>query len=124
LVGPVRDGVGVTFALFDDNFAAHPKVVPLSDGAFRLHASAILYSARHLTDGVVHKTLVRTLIPTYRASYVQELTKAGMWVKTSDGFRIHDYLEWNKSRETILAERERKREAGKRGAQRRWKNDD
>jgi hypothetical protein len=38
----------------------------------------------------------------------------------SQGWEIHDYLEWNRSKEQIDAERERKRKAGRKGAEKRW----
>jgi hypothetical protein len=43
----------MAYAKFDDGFADHPKNRALSDGAFRLHVSGILHSARWLTDGAV-----------------------------------------------------------------------
>ena len=110
----------MTWANFDDNFADHPKVLALSDGAFRLHTSGILYSARYLTDGVVPLAVAQRLTPTYRAAYLSELVSAGLWTLSEGGYHIHDYLQWNRSRDQILNERARKSEVGKRGAKRRW----
>lgn len=115
----------MTWANFDDNFADHPKVSGLTDGAFRLHTSGILYCARYLTNGVVPVSQVPRLTPTYKSAYVTELCGGGdpLWHLESDGYHIHDYLQWNRSREQILSERRRKSEAGRRGARRRWNDE-
>lgn len=122
-MGRESDGIGVTFALFDDNFADHPKVVVLSDGAFRLHASGIIYCARHLTDGVVLKVKVKALTPEYKPSHLKELVDAGLWHRHPEGYEIHDYLEWNNSKAQIQARRDSKKAAGKKGAKNRWHKD-
>lgn len=82
----------------DDNFADHPKVDGLSDGAFRLHVSAMCYAAKHKTDGAIPPERIPRLMPRFKQTYVTELIKAGLWVQHDDGQRIHDYLDWNKSR--------------------------
>lgn len=108
----------------DDNFADHPKVDRLSDAAFRLHISGMLYAAKHLTDGAIPADRPPRLKPRYKASTLAELVKGSLWLPTDDGFEIHDYLDWNKSREQITTERERIRqvrsEAGRKGAQAKW----
>lgn len=82
----------------DDNFADHPKVDALSDGAFRLHTAALCYCAKNTTDGIVEKRRVPRLTPTYKAPLVDELLAANLWLPHPDGYRIHDYLDWNKSK--------------------------
>ena len=82
----------------DDNFADHPKVDGLSDGAFRLHVSAMCYAAKHRTDGALPPERIPRLMPRFKQTYVTELIKAGLWVQHDDGQKIHDYLDWNKSR--------------------------
>ena len=41
----------MTWVKVDDALPEHPKVARLSDAAFRVHISALCYSARNLTDG-------------------------------------------------------------------------
>ena len=84
----------------DDGFADHEKVDTLSDGAFRLHVAGLCYCAKNLTDGVVRKVKIPRLMPTYRPAYLHELTTAPkpMWLPHPDGYVIHDYLDWNKSK--------------------------
>lgn len=105
----------------DDQFPEHPKVWGLSDAAFRLHTSAIHYCNRHETDGRVPASKVRTLVPRFRESALDELTDRGMWVTNGTGdWHIHDFLDWNASRAEREAKREAQRKGGRRGAQKRW----
>lgn len=92
----------------DDGFTEHIKVDVLSHGAFRLHTSGLCYCARELTDGFVPKNRVTRLMPDYKPSFLAELTETLMWIPNKRGYDIHDYLEWNKSREWWEAEKARK----------------
>lgn len=108
------------WANLDDGYPDHPKVIRLSDAAFRLHTSAVCHCAKYLTDGHVAAVKVPTLVPRYRPRTLTELVDAGLWAREGDGFAVHDYLDWNRSREQVEAERSRKSAAGRRGAARRW----
>lgn len=114
------------FLNLDDNFSDHPKVDGLTDGAFRLHVAGMLYSSRHTLDGFVPAHRVPRLTRTYRPRYLAELMEGPkpLWLPADAGYTIHDYLDWNRSREQIEADRERIRKArsaaGKKGAQARW----
>ena len=103
-------------AKFDDRFAEHPKVAQLTDSAFRLHVSGILYCARLRTDGHIPAGEVPRLVRRFRRTALTELTDAGLWYDRGDTYEIHDYLQWNDSR----AEIERRSRAGRRNAKRRW----
>ena len=81
----------------DDNFADHPKVDALSDGAFRLHVAGLVYCARHTTDGVIPAHRVARLTRTYKPQHLTELLRCAMWLKHPEGYEVHDYLDWNKS---------------------------
>ncbi len=58
------------FLNLDDNFADHPKIDGLSDGAFRLHVSGMLYAAKHMTDGKVPVERVDRLMRRYKRTYL------------------------------------------------------
>lgn len=107
----------------DDQFPEHPKVDGLSDAAFRLHVAGICYCNRHLTDGFVPTNRVRRLVPKFKQTALDELVGYGMWKPhPPDGYlyEIHDFLDWNRSRDQVVSERERKSKGGKKGAQQRW----
>lgn len=101
---------------FEDNFPEHPKVLAISDRAFRLHVRAIGYCSRHLTDGAVSLAAVRSLTMGAATRLTSELVRARMWTVTDDGFLIHDYLDYQPSREAILHIRQQRAIAGKAGA--------
>ena len=46
------------FARLSLDYADHPKIVGLSDAAFRAHVELILYSRKYLTDGVIGLSLI------------------------------------------------------------------
>lgn len=104
----------------DDAFPEHPKNDGLSDSAFRLHVSGICYCNRHLTNGCIPAERVPRLVPRFRRQALEELVEKGHWLEADGQYEIHDYLDWNRSREQVLAERQRKSKAGKKGAEKRW----
>lgn len=83
----------------DDNFADHPKVDSLSDGAFRLHTAGLLHCAKNLTDGFIDERRVTRLTRTYKPVYLAELIDAAMWLRVLGGYDLHDYLDWNQAKE-------------------------
>lgn len=85
----------MTWVKLDDAMPEHPKVVGLSDAAFRVHISAICYVARNELDGRISAGAVRQFGWTRK---VRELVEARLWDPLEDGFEIHDYLEYNPSR--------------------------
>lgn len=102
----------MTWVRIDDTFPDHPKIVGLSDAAFRAHVSGLCYAGRYLTDGHIPTSALRQ-IGTRKAA--QELEARGIWDKTDHGWVINDFLDYNPSKAEVQAERERKREAGRRG---------
>jgi hypothetical protein len=113
----------------DDRFATHPKVVASGPLAMAMQVAALCYCNRELTDGFVPRAVARTLldwqiedkqgdiyvIGVSRSYYGQDvecqwvidiLVECGMWTAEQGGYRIHDYLDYQPSREQVLAERE------------------
>lgn len=115
------------WANLDDQFPTHPKVVRLTDPAFRLHVSGICYCAKYETNGRIDAEVVPLLAPRFKPRVLEELIERRLWAPIAGGYEIHDYLQWNRSKEDIAEERERKRkqrsEAGKKGAAARWHNE-
>lgn len=118
----------------DDAMGEHRKVrrVVRSGGlgAFGLHMLGLLHAARYLTDGEVEAEFVEEMHDLGRTparqqeTIVSALVGQGVWLPTSGGWVLHDYLEHNFTRAEIEerreAERERKSAAGKKGAEARW----
>lgn len=104
---------------FDDTFWTHPKLERLSDKAHRLYLRSIGYCAQHLTDGVLDDAALRTLGALKR--HADELVAGGCWDIIPDGgYTVHDYLEFNPTREAVLARR--RKEADKKARQRETPN--
>lgn len=110
----------MAYVRLETRFPTHPKIAGLSDAAFRLHVAALCYAGEHLTDGLIRADVVPLLHPerTGRKAALSELTGRLLWIPLDGGagWEIHDYLDWNRSRETV----DNLRDAGRRAARRRW----
>lgn len=83
-----------------------PKFVPLSDGAMRLWLHAVLWSKEHLTDGFIPAATLPVLHPRARQVVVELLTspvpgKGPLWHEVTGGYLIHDYEEWQETKERV-----------------------
>lgn len=105
----------------DDSFFSNPKTAMLSDGATALWLRSGSWSAQQLTDGFIPTRMV----PMFRGSddSVRELCDVGLWERDDerDGYRFHDWSDYQPDGEEVDALRRKRSEAGKRGADRRWK---
>jgi len=93
----------MSWARLDDDIFDNPKIAALSDAAQLAHIKAIVYSAKALTDGDVPLRKAREFAS---PKVIKELVP-GLWEPTEAGFRVHDYLEYNPNRASVLAEREK-----------------
>lgn len=95
----------------DDRFPSHRKIALLPDRAFRLHVSALCWASENLTDGRVTDRELGLVakIRNVKAT-AQQLADAGVWDRVEGGWAIHDYLDYNPSREQVLAERKKNAE--------------
>lgn len=94
----------MTWLKLDDSFPSHPKVVGLSDAAFRLHVTALCYCGQHLTDGLVPKSATRTM-GAFRPPVIAALVDAGLWAVVDEGWQINGFLDYNPSRAKVEADR-------------------
>jgi hypothetical protein len=96
----------MTWIKIDDTLPNNPKILPLSDGAFRLYIEALCYCNQYLTDGfLADAVLLRLDINNNR----KELVEACLWIECLDGMQINDYTE----HQTAKSEVEKKREQNK-----------
>lgn len=82
-----------------DDFARHPKVVGLSDAAFRAYVEALCYAAEYETDGDVPDAVAAN------GPVRSELLDVGLWEHRESGISIHDYLVYNASHAQRIAKR-------------------
>lgn len=103
---------------FEDNFTEHPKVLAVSDAAFRLHVRAVAYASRLLTDGAISLAALRSLKSgKWGERLADELVGAKLWERHGDRYVIHDYLHYQPSRAHVEELRKQRAEAGRRGGQ-------
>jgi hypothetical protein len=119
------------WARLDDRINNDAKLLALSDAAHRMWTCGLAYCSFNLTDGfipehAIHAFGVRAPNKTKVAAELCTPSvqgKRALWSKVEDGYRFNDYLDWNDSREKVLAERELakkrlERFQGKRGLKR------
>jgi hypothetical protein len=82
----------------DDNFADHPKIIGISDSAFRLYVASLCYANRQLTDGFIPAPAYGVLS---RNDDAPELCAAGLWRAVTGGFQIRSYEEYQPTRNEI-----------------------
>lgn len=87
-----------------DGAMSHPKLVGLIDwrNPFCVWVWGLSYAQQHLTDG----SIPRAAIPNPTAlKTAAKLVESQAWDATPSGFQIHDYLDWNDSRELVTKKR-------------------
>lgn len=112
----------------DDQMPIHRKVAPLSDAAYRLLDEAICWCSRNQTDGRIGVSDLPEISRRGRPKNAAELVDRGLWHLAGgwcssdvcaesgpDGWVIHDYLDYNPSKDKVIKEKSAKAER-----QRRW----
>lgn len=134
----------MTWVRLDDRFAQHPKVVAAGPLAMAMQVAALGYCNRELTDGFIPRAAARTLLDfeierdgerytiavtsgysgsdVTAAWVIDGLVASGMWEEVPGGYHIHDYLEYQPSKDEVLALREKRSEAGRVGGLKRGEN--
>src|ERR1035441_2792979 len=112
---------GRTYIRLHDGMPDHPKVVGLSDAAFRLYVESLCWCSRHLTDGAV---TVPAMKPVGGGSPEAAKELAGADLFEPDGvtgnWLVHDYIEHQRTSDEVAEFRESKRLAGVTGNHERW----
>jgi len=101
----------------DDGFAEHPKIAAMSDAALALWVTSLAYCNRNLTDGFVPHAVGHGQLRYSEGNPVpaiRELEALGSWEAVEGGWKVHDYEDFQPSREGVLATRNATRERVKR----------
>jgi hypothetical protein len=106
-----------TFVRLDEGYDEHPKVIPLSDAAFRANIEAILWASRNEARYRIPKAVAAKK---WRPKVIRELVDARLFDEDGDVYEVHDYLDFNRSAEEIAAFRESRGDAGTLGNHKRW----
>ena len=96
----------MTWVKIDDSFPDHPKIKGLKDDEFRLYMTALCYSSRYLTDGVIPLNIIRTFIESRsKSSRISALVDANLWEIVDENIVILSYSEYQFTKERIETER-------------------
>ena len=97
----------MTWIKLDDSLPNNPKILPLSDGAFRLYIEGLCYANQYLTDGYLANAV---LIRLDQGGNRDELVWAKLWIESEDGICINDYTEHQSSKADVEAKKEQVRD--------------
>ena len=107
-----------TFVRIAEGYDEHPKVLPLSDAAFRAHVESICWASRNpRQNGVIPRSVARKK---WRPKVIAELMAARLFDESPEGVVVHDYLDFNRSAEEVSAYRDARGDAGSLGNHKRW----
>ncbi|MCT1430586.1 hypothetical protein M3G50_07440 [Brachybacterium muris] len=108
---------GQLFARLALDYADHPKVVSLSDPAFRAHVEMILYARRYETDGRIPKRLAETRWGTDSVSELlgNDLDAPSLLELPTGDYLLHGYADMQETREEIEERRQVNRQNGRKG---------
>lgn len=96
----------------DDGFISHPKTLQISHKAVVLHIAGLTYCSVQLSDGIIPNGAIPMVLAQARVTRraLTELRDAEMWRDQGEHWEIHDYLDFQESRETVLKRRENARQ--------------
>lgn len=117
----------MVWARIDDQILDNPKIARAGVYGFALHVAAITWCCRNLSDGQIPYARVTALLTCDRIHFdtsnpmalpdgpssmvgdegldphtiAAHLIECGLWRRTDGGYEIHDFLEYNPSREQV-----------------------
>lgn len=119
-------GGAMAWAKIDDGYFEHTKVVAAGRDARDLHLAAICYCSRNLTDGFVPEAALPVVAAHASVARARALADRLVALRLFDpaegGYAVHDYLDYNPSRESVLTNRAKRAEAGRAGGMQKASN--
>ena len=108
------------FIRLDLDYADHPKIIGLSDAAFRAHITLMLYSRKYETDGIIRNPIANRLGSQWDADVLTELQnnddESPSLILRDDGdYELHGFSDMQETRAEIRARTEKNRENGAKG---------
>lgn len=90
----------------DDQFPDHPKLVLAGARGGWLYVCGLCYCGRYLTDGAIPAVQIRKLTEfDDNEALAAVLVEVGLWERRGETYIVHDYHEYNPTREQVLRER-------------------
>jgi len=115
----------MTWVRLDEQFAQHPKTLQAGPLGLAMQVAALCYCNLYLTDGYVPAATAATLLRFDNIDVLDEngqatrmswqhvvgaLVDAGLWITVPGGWEIHDFNQYQPTREQVLADREASRQ--------------
>lgn len=90
-------------AKFDDGLPSNPKFIAAGASACWLWFCGVLYCRRGLTDGLIPRVVVPTLVIGLSSPYkhAARLVEVTLWDAEGRDYRVHDFLDWNPSKAQV-----------------------
>lgn len=89
----------------DDGFADHPKLLALSADLRWKHLSAMCWSAKHATNGLITRRIASQL--GLRSLGISKLIESQLWdINDADSWLIHDWNVYNPDAESAKQDRD------------------
>jgi len=82
------------FAKLGHGFADDPKIIGLSDKAFRVYVESLLYACSNMTDGFLDERVLRRYGWLDAAEELTTNDDVPSWVKADGGYQIHAFCDW------------------------------
>ena len=105
----------------DDQWMDHPKIIRAGRDARDMWLASITWCAKHLTDGVFPENLLPALAISAGVDIanVKQIARVllgvCLWDACENGYKVHDYLDYNPTKEQALANKEARKIAGSAG---------
>src|SRR5262245_43644468 len=89
----------------DDGFAEHPKIIQVGTAGAWLLIQALCYCNRNLTDGFIPARIARAMAG--GRVLITRMLVARLWEACENGYKIHDFSQYQPTRSEVITERER-----------------
>jgi hypothetical protein len=96
----------------------------LSDGAYRLHTEALVWSNRKLLDCRIAKSDIARCAKHPDPEFISELVDCGWWEDRGEAYVVIHHSGYQRSREQVLRQQAANRDAGKRSGRERARRRD
>lgn len=109
----------------ETGFATHPKILEAGPECLALQIRAICYAAQNQTDGYIPSAAIPMLTAGLdeETKWDREMVAYQLWDEFPDhpnGYFIHDYLDWNVSKNDLMILRKKQSQGGKKGMKSRY----
>lgn len=97
----------MTWVKLDDKFWANPKIEAVGNEAAGAFVRMLSHCGDQLTDGAISRAAARYIAT---PKVIERLEEFGLIVRNGQGWTIPTFLEYNRTKDQVLAKREADRQ--------------